>query len=133
MGPIRLSKANFSLKLLITFAILGMCLTYSILVAHIFIDTEFQVSNIEEAYSTFDWIELVDQTHKYLPYYGIYLFVRISEEGSSASSMERRSLSVSIAETDGDTYFFPLIINLIAMDNWSNMFEMLVIFEHSKN
>ena len=74
MGPIRLSKENMSLKLLITFAILGMCLTYSILVAHIYIDTEFQVSNIEEAYSTFDWIELVDQSHKYLPYYGIYLF-----------------------------------------------------------
>ena len=74
MESIKLFKENMSLKLLITFAIFGMCLTYGILVAHIYIDTEFQVSNIEEAYSTFDWIELVDQTHKYLPYYGIYLF-----------------------------------------------------------
>lgn len=74
MEPINIFKEKLSLKLLVTFAILGMCLTYSILVAHIYIDTEFQVSNIEEAYSTFDWIELVDQSHKYLPYYGIYLF-----------------------------------------------------------
>ena len=59
MESVKLCKEKLSLRLLLTFAIFGMCLTYGILVAHIYIDTEFQVSNIEEAYGTFDWIELV--------------------------------------------------------------------------
>jgi len=74
MEIMRLSKSNMSLKLLLTFAILGMCLTYVSLATHIYIDTEFQVANIKEAYSTFDWIELVGETHRYFPYYGIYIF-----------------------------------------------------------
>jgi hypothetical protein len=69
-----MAEKSLSLKVLLTFAIIGMCLTYLILALHIFIDTEFSVPNISEAYSTFDWIELVDQSHKYLPYYGIYIF-----------------------------------------------------------
>lgn len=69
-----LSKGPFSLKLLTTLAVCGMAITYSVLALHIFIDTSFQVSTIKEAYSTMEWMELVDHTHKYLPYYGIYIF-----------------------------------------------------------
>jgi len=70
----RLSKAPLSARLLTTMAILGMSITYMILALHIFIDTEFKVSMIKDAYSTMEWTELVDHTHKYFPYYGIYIF-----------------------------------------------------------
>lgn len=70
----RLSGAPISLKLLITMALLGMSLTYAVLATHIFIDTEYKVSLIKQAYGNMDWTELVDHTHKYFPYYGIYIF-----------------------------------------------------------
>ena len=74
MNHLNLSKAPLSLKLLSTLAIAGMGITYIVLALHIFIDTAFNVSIIKEAYSTMEWMELVDHTHKYLPYYGIYIF-----------------------------------------------------------
>lgn len=74
MEKFSLSKAPLSLKLLVTMALLGISITYLILAMHIFIDTSFKVSVIKEAYSTMDWTELVDHTHKYFPYYGIYIF-----------------------------------------------------------
>ena len=74
MDNFRLSKAPLSVRLLATMAIFGMSITYMILALHIFIDTEFKVSMIKDAYSTMDWTELVDHTHKYFPYYGIYIF-----------------------------------------------------------
>jgi hypothetical protein len=74
MELFRLSKAPLSLRILVTMAIIGTGITYIVLALHIFIDTSFKVSLIKEAYSTMDWYELVDHTHKYFPYYGIYIF-----------------------------------------------------------
>ena len=74
MEPFKLYKAPLSLKLLVSMALLGIGITYIILALHIFIDTEFKVSMIKQAYSTMEWTELVDHSHKYFPYYGIYIF-----------------------------------------------------------
>ena len=70
----KLSKAPLSVKVLATCAMLGIAITYMVLALHIYIDTEFNPDMIGEAYSTFEWIELTDQTHDYFPYYGIYIF-----------------------------------------------------------
>lgn len=69
-----LSRAPLSLKVLMTLALIGMALTYVVLALHIYIDTQFSIVTIEKAYSTFEWTELVDHTHRYFPYYGIYIF-----------------------------------------------------------
>ncbi len=74
MANFSLSKAPLSLKLLVSMALIGIGITYIILALHIFIDTSFKIYVIKEAYSTMDWTELVDHTHKYFPYYGIYIF-----------------------------------------------------------
>lgn len=74
METFKFSKAPLSLKLLATMAVFGMGLTYIILALHIYIDTNFQVAMIKKAYSTMEWTELTDHTHKYFPYYGIYIF-----------------------------------------------------------
>lgn len=74
MPTFNLSKASLSVKLLLTMALLGIGITYLVLALHIFIDTSFKVSIIKEAYSTMEWTELADHTHKYFPYYGIYIF-----------------------------------------------------------
>lgn len=74
MPTFSISKASLSVKLLVTMALLGIGITYLVLALHIFIDTSFKVSVIKEAYSTMEWTELADHTHKYFPYYGIYIF-----------------------------------------------------------
>lgn len=74
MGDLKLSNAPLSVKLLVTMAIIGIGITYLVLALHIFIDTEFKVSLIKQAYENMEWTELVDHTHKYFPYYGIYIF-----------------------------------------------------------
>lgn len=74
MNNFKLCKAPLSWKLLLTMAIMGMGITYLILALHIYIDTNFQVSAIKQAYGGMEWIELTDHTHKYFPYYGIYIF-----------------------------------------------------------
>lgn len=74
MEKFSFAKAPLSLRLLVTMALLGTAITYMVLALHIFIDTSFKVSVIKEAYSTMEWTELVDHTHKYFPYYGIYIF-----------------------------------------------------------
>ncbi len=74
MKNFRISGGPLSVKLLVTVMFVGIAITYLILVLHIYIDTEFKPAMIKEAYSTFEWIELTDQTHKYFPYYGIYIF-----------------------------------------------------------
>src|SRR3990167_9407041 len=74
MGIFRLSQAPLSLRILATMVFFGISITYIILALHIFIDTEFKVSIIKQAYSTMEWTELVDHSHKYFPYYGIYIF-----------------------------------------------------------
>lgn len=74
MTDLKLSKGPLSVKVLVTMVLLGIAMTYAVLALHIYIDTEFKPGLIAEAYSTFEWIELTDQTHKYFPYYGIYIF-----------------------------------------------------------
>ena len=74
MPTFSISKASLSVKLLVTMALLGIGITYLVLALHIFIDTSFKVSIIKEAYGTMEWTELADHTHKYFPYYGIYIF-----------------------------------------------------------
>lgn len=74
MKQLRVSTAPLSVKVLVTMILLGIAVNYAILALHIYIDTEFKPAMIKEAYSTFEWIELTDQTHKYFPYYSIYIF-----------------------------------------------------------
>ena len=74
MSALHISRNPLSVKVLVTMVMLGIAVTYMILALHIYIDTEFKPSMISQAYSTFEWIELTDQTHKYFPYYGIYIF-----------------------------------------------------------
>jgi hypothetical protein len=74
MPKFKISEGPLSLKVFVTMMFVGIAITYAILALHIYIDTEFNPSMIGEAYSTFEWIELTDQTHKYFPYYGIYIF-----------------------------------------------------------
>ena len=69
MSALHISRNPLSVKVLVTMMMLGIAITYLILVLHIYIDTEFKPSMISQAYSTFEWIELTDQTHKYFPYY----------------------------------------------------------------
>ncbi len=74
MHPFLLSKSPLSVKLFATILLICLGLTYGSLALHIFIDTEFKPALIKEAYSLFEWIELTDITHDYLPYYAIILF-----------------------------------------------------------
>ena len=74
MSSMRISKAPISVKVLVTMMLLGIAITYCILALHIFIDTHFKPALIKEAYKSMEWIELTDQTHKYFPYYAIYIF-----------------------------------------------------------
>lgn len=77
MNDFKISDAKMSVKILATAVLMGTAITYLILVLHIFIDTEFKVSLIKEAYGGMEWIELTSHTHKYFPYYGIYIFAFI--------------------------------------------------------
>jgi hypothetical protein len=69
-----ISKAPLSVKVLVTMMLLGIAITYCILALHIYIDSQFKPALISQAYKSMEWIELTDQTHKYFPYYGIYIF-----------------------------------------------------------
>lgn len=74
MPVFQLSKSPLSVKLLVTMILICLGFTYASLALHIFIDTEFKPDLIKEAYSLFEWIELTDLTHDYLPYYAVILF-----------------------------------------------------------
>lgn len=74
MNSFQLSKSTLSVKLFVTMLLVCLGLTYASLALHIYIDTEFKPALINEAYSLFEWIELTDITHDYLPYYAIILF-----------------------------------------------------------
>lgn len=74
MENFKLANLPISLKLFITglFCLIG--LSYLALLTNIWLDTQMNVSNIIAAYSRFEFGELADHSHKYLPYYTIYLF-----------------------------------------------------------
>lgn len=74
MSSTHISKAPLSVKVLVTMMLLGIAITYCILALHIYIDSQFKPALISQAYKSMEWIELTDQTHKYFPYYGIYIF-----------------------------------------------------------
>ncbi len=73
MEKIRLSKAPISAKLLITTLLCMVGLIYLSLLLHIWQDTELKPALIAKAYGSMESLELADHTHKYLPYYALYL------------------------------------------------------------
>lgn len=74
MENFRLSRMPISMKLLITTLLCMVGLVYISLLLHIWQDTELKPSLIAKAYGSMESLELTDHTHKYLPYYLIYLF-----------------------------------------------------------
>jgi len=74
MEKFRLSRAPISMKLLMTSLLCIVGLVYISLLLHIWQDTEMKPSLIAKGYGSMESIELADHTHKYLPYYAVYLF-----------------------------------------------------------
>jgi len=74
MENIRLSRQPISMKLLMTVLLCIVGLIYLSLLLHIWQDTEMKPSLIAKGYGSMESLELADHTHKYLPYYAIYLF-----------------------------------------------------------
>lgn len=70
----RVSSAPLSMKLLLTSLLCIVGLIYISLLLHIWQDTEMKPSLIAKGYGSMEAMELADHTHKYLPYYVIYLF-----------------------------------------------------------
>lgn len=73
MENLRLSKAPISAKLLMTTLLCMVGLIYLSLLLHIWQDTEMKPALIAKAYGSMESMELADHTHKYLPYYALYL------------------------------------------------------------
>lgn len=73
MENFRLSKAPISAKLLMTALLCMVGLIYLSLLLHIWQDTEMKPTLIAKAYGSMESMELADHTHKYLPYYALYL------------------------------------------------------------
>ena len=75
MKGLRLSRAPLSMRLLVTTLLCMAGLIYISLLIHIWQDTEMKASLIAKAYGSMESLELADHTHKYLPFYTIYLFL----------------------------------------------------------
>ncbi len=73
MENLRISKAPISAKLLMTTLLCMVGLIYLSLLLHIWQDTEMKPALIAKAYGSMESMELADHTHKYLPYYALYL------------------------------------------------------------
>lgn len=65
----------FPKKIFISCILIGIALTYAVLFMNIYVDTEFNVSLIEEAYSMFEFTELLAHSQIYLPFYLVYIFL----------------------------------------------------------
>ncbi len=74
MENFRLSRAPISMKLFLTSLLCIVGLIYISLLVHIWQDTEMKPSMIAKAYGSMEAMELTEHTHKYLPYYALYLF-----------------------------------------------------------
>lgn len=74
MENFRLSRAPISMKILMMALLCTVGLIYISLLVHIYQDTEMKASMIAKAYGSMESLELMDHTHKYLPYYALYLF-----------------------------------------------------------
>jgi len=73
MENFKLSKAPISMKLFMTTLLCMVGLVYLSLLLHIWQDTEMKPALIAKAYGSMESLELADHTHKYLPYYALYL------------------------------------------------------------
>lgn len=73
MENFRVSKAPISIKLFMTALLCIVGLIYLSLLLHIWQDTEMKPALIAKAYGSMESLELADHTHKYLPYYALYL------------------------------------------------------------
>jgi hypothetical protein len=74
MENFKLSRAPISMKLFLTGLLCVVGLIYISLLVHIWQDTEMNPALIAKAYGSMESLELMDHTHKYLPYYALYLF-----------------------------------------------------------
>lgn len=74
MENFRLSRSPISIKLLMTSLLCIVGLVYISFLLHIWQDTEMKPALIAKAYGSMESLELTDHTHKYLPYYALYLF-----------------------------------------------------------
>ena len=74
MENFRLSRAPISMKLFLTSLLCIVGLIYISLLVHIWQHTEMKPSLIAKGYGSMEAMELTEHTHKYLPYYALYLF-----------------------------------------------------------
>ncbi len=74
MKNFRLSTLSISVKLLVTTLICMIGLTYITLVLQKWFDTGEWPFKVAEGYQYMEYIELTDQAHFYLPYYGLIIF-----------------------------------------------------------
>lgn len=74
MDNFRLGKAPLSLKLALTSLLCIVGLVYLTLLLHVWQDTQMKPSLVAEGYATMEATELTEHSHKYLPYYALYLF-----------------------------------------------------------
>ncbi len=66
MREIRLREAALSVRLFISLLLCVMGLSYLTLLGSIWIDTELKVSYVIEGYGSFESIELIEQSFKYI-------------------------------------------------------------------
>lgn len=66
MNNFRIKDSALSTKVFISLFLCLMGLSYITLLLHIYVDTNLQVEVVKEAYSTFEFSELVDQAHRYI-------------------------------------------------------------------
>ncbi len=74
MKNFRFSTSLLSVKLLITMLLSMIGLIYTTLILQKWFDTGEWPFMVAEGYQYMEYIELTDQAHFYLPYYGLFIF-----------------------------------------------------------
>ncbi len=74
MKNFKLSSAQISVKLLVTTLICVIGLIYITLIVQKWVDTGEWPFMVAEGYKNMEYIELTDQAHFYMPYYGLFIF-----------------------------------------------------------
>lgn len=126
MANFKLSRQPISMKLLMTSLLCIIGLIYISLLVHIWQDTEMKPSLIAKAYGSMESLELTDHTHKYLPYYALYLFAFPAAlfMFSSYSEKIKRIFAVLpfllIVIDIGTMWLIPYVSNLIF--SWALLF-----------
>lgn len=88
MPRIKLNQGAFSSKSFISLLLCLVGLSYLTLLGSIWIDTEMRISNVIEAYSSFEFIELIEHSFKYILWFiciftivvGIFLLTSYPEK-----------------------------------------------------